>query len=213
MSDALTNDLEVLEAWRQGDRSAGDQLMRRHYTSVLRFFELKATAAADDLTQRTFLACVEGRERFRGEGSFKSYLFGIARMLLLEFLRKRTRDARLVRFGEEDGGPAVTRLSTVVSRHQEQQLLLRALVALPTDMHVALQLYYWEGMPTADIGHALEIPKSTVTTRLARAREQLRRSLETLAKPGPVRDRLMSDLEGWTRSIAATAPSPSPASG
>ena len=68
MADASTEDLEALEAWQRGDRDAGERLMRRHYTSVLRFFELKATAAADDLTQRTFLACMEGRDRFRGEG-------------------------------------------------------------------------------------------------------------------------------------------------
>ncbi len=211
MADAPREDLEVLQAWRQGDRGAGDLLMRRHYTSVLRFFELKATAVADDLTQRTFLACVEGRERFRGEGSFKSYLFGIARLLLLEYLRTKARHGRLVRFGEEDDGPVVTRLSTVVSRHQEQQLLLRALVCLPTDLHLAVQLYYWEGMPTAQIGHALDMPKSTVTTRLSRARDQLRRTLATMAKPGPVRDRLMNDLEGWARSLAGPVkPEPAP---
>lgn len=177
--------------------------MQRHYTSVLRFFELKATAAADDLTQRTFLACMEGRERFRGEGSFKGYLFGIARFQLLEYLRRN--DRRLVRFGEEDDGPPVTRLSTVVARHQEQQLLLRALVCLPTDMHVALQLYYWEGLPTAQIGQVLGIPKSTVTTRLARARDKLRELLLAMAKPSPVRTRLLDDLEGWARSVASPA--------
>ncbi|MCA9711163.1 MAG: sigma-70 family RNA polymerase sigma factor [Myxococcales bacterium] len=203
MADASTEDLEALEAWQRGDRDAGERLMRRHYTSVLRFFELKATAAADDLTQRTFLACMEGRDRFRGEGSFKGYLFGIARYQLLEHLRRSDRGGRLVRFGEEDGGPVVTRLSTVVARHQEQQLLLRALVCLPTDMHVALQLYYWEGLPTAEIGQVLGIPKSTVTTRLDRARKQLRQQLTTMVRPGPVRDRLLADLEGWARSVAA----------
>lgn len=181
--------------------------MRRHYTSVLRFFELKATAAADDLTQRTFLACMEGRERFRGEGSFKGYLFGIARYVLLEHLRRNDRGGRLVRFGEEEqDGPVVTRLSTMVARHQEQQLLLRALVCLPTDMHVALQLYYWEGLPTAAIGEALGVPKSTVTTRLDRARKQLRQQLHTMAKPGAVRTRLLDDLEGWARSVVPAAP-------
>lgn len=206
MADTSTEDLEALEAWRAGDRDAGERLMRRHYPSVLRFFELKATAAADDLTQRTFLACMEGRERFRGEGSFKGYLFGIARFQLLEYLRRSDRGGRLVRFGEEDDAAVVTRLSTVVARHQEQQLLLRAMVCLPTDMHVALQLYYWEGLPTAEIGQVLGIPKSTVTTRLARAREQLRQQLTAMAKPGPVRTRLLEDLEGWARSVAATPP-------
>lgn len=181
--------------------------MRRHYASVLRFFELKATPAAEDLTQRTFLACVEGRDRFRGEGSFKGYLFGIARMMLLEHIRRSDRGG-LVRFGEEQEpqGPAVTRLSTVVARQQEQQLLLRALVDLPTDMHVALQLYYWEQLPTAEIGRALDVPKSTVTTRLARAREQLHKRLVAMTKPGSVRERLLADLDGWARSLAASVP-------
>lgn len=206
MTEPLPPDLELLERWRAGDQDAAQVLMKRHYTSVLRFFELKATAVADDLTQRTFLACVEGRERFRGEGSFKGYLFGIARFMLLQHLRRAGRGERLVRFGEEVDeaqGPPVTRLSTVVARQQEQQLLLRALVDLPADMHMALQLFYWEGLPTAEIGRALGIPKSTVTTRLARARDKLQQRLVAMTRPGPVRDGLLANLDGWARSLSA----------
>jgi DNA-directed RNA polymerase specialized sigma24 family protein len=54
-------DIELLEAWRGGDRRAGEQLFERHYAAVARFFRNKLEFGVDDLIQRTFLACVEGR--------------------------------------------------------------------------------------------------------------------------------------------------------
>lgn len=67
------DDVALLQAWREGDGHAGDALVTRHYKSVLRFFELR-TRAAEDLTQRTFLACVEGRDRIQLANGFRAYL-------------------------------------------------------------------------------------------------------------------------------------------
>ena len=50
---------ELLEAWRGGDRRAGEQLFERHYAAVSRFFRKKLEFGVDDLIQRSFLACVE----------------------------------------------------------------------------------------------------------------------------------------------------------
>lgn len=131
--DAPT-DLELLAAWRDGDRAASDQLVRRHYAAVKRFFELKCPREADDLAQQTFLAAVLGRQRYRAEASFKAYLFGIARIKLLEQIRRIDRDAKTgpTRLGDEaEAAGAGPGLSTLVARRQEHQLVLHAMAALP----------------------------------------------------------------------------------
>ena len=51
-------DFELLERWRGGDQGSGNLLVERHYTSVRRFFDLRLNRLSEDLTQRTFLACV-----------------------------------------------------------------------------------------------------------------------------------------------------------
>ena len=70
-------DAADLVAWRGGDRPAGQRLFARYYEPVARFFINKSGDASGDLLQRTFLACLEGLPNFRGDGSFRSYIFAI----------------------------------------------------------------------------------------------------------------------------------------
>ena len=200
--DATHNDEALLQAWRAGDREAGNALMRRYYPAVLRFFELKCAHVADDLTQRTFLACATAGERFRGDASFRAYLFGIARIKLLEHTRQARR--RPVRIGDEPAAVDLTGLTTLVARRREHLLLLQALAALPADALIPLQLYYWEGLPTNEIAAVLEVPQSTVTSRLHRARQALRESLARLQQPGPgstVPTPSDDELAAWARAL------------
>jgi RNA polymerase sigma factor (sigma-70 family) len=193
-------------AWSQGDVDAGDLLVRRHYTSVRRFFDVKLTPVAEDLTQRTFLACIENLGRLRDADSFKAYLFGIARNQLLLHVRQHTRiEARHRAF---DAPEPKTSMSMVVARREEEHLLLMVLGTLPTDLQIAVELYYWEGMRTSEIAAVLGIPPSTVTSRLARARELLKRDIHELGATPKVRESLIANLEQFARSLARLPPRP-----
>ncbi|MEM6997249.1 MAG: sigma factor, partial [Myxococcota bacterium] len=75
----VPDDLQLWRGWRDGDAASGNELVQRHFTSIFRFFRGKVPAHADELTQQTFLACIEAKDRFRDGNSFRSYLFGIAR--------------------------------------------------------------------------------------------------------------------------------------
>jgi RNA polymerase sigma-70 factor (ECF subfamily) len=199
--DHATDEFVLLGRWRAGDSDAGDRLTRRYYPNVRRFFDVKVPHHAEDLTQRTFLACLERLEAFRGDATFKAYLFGIARFQLLTHLRTKKRQEQLWRaFGSGEARPK-TSLSMIVVKQQEQHLLLLAYARLPTEQQIAVELFYWEDMTTSEIGRVLEIPVSTVTTRLSRARGSLRAAIVKLTAPGRIRDELVAQLEGWTRSL------------
>lgn len=196
-----TTDFDLLHRWKAGDQRAGDELVRRHYESVRRFFDVRVPRASEDLTQRTFLACTESLDRQR-PSSFRAYLFGIARNQMLMHLRSESRlDA--MRFFDDDAepAPAATSLTGIFARCEEHHYLLRAIVQLPTELQITVQLYYWEGLPTAEIGEATETNPSTVTTRLARARTLLGQYLEQMRIPDRVRISVVSNLEDWTRSL------------
>ena len=83
-------DIALLDAWREGDNQAGSALLGRYFKQLLRFFEHKVGSDADELIQRTMLACAESVERIRGEASFRTYLFTIARHELFRFFRQRS---------------------------------------------------------------------------------------------------------------------------
>jgi RNA polymerase sigma-70 factor (ECF subfamily) len=210
MADSVS-DSDLLMRWGQGDTQAADELIRRHYDGILRFFQLKLSQQAEDLTQRTFLACVEARSRFRHDASFRSFLFGVARKELLKFLESRARFARLVRFHDEQRPQSVLSPSGVVAKREEQHLLLRALDEIPTEMQICLQLFYIDAMRTQEIADALEISQSGVTTRLARAREELRKQVLQLGRSDAIQESLVSNLEGWAWSLGGHPPGSQPA--
>jgi RNA polymerase sigma factor (sigma-70 family) len=195
------SDIELLMAWRAGDAAAANLLTQRYYASVRRFFDLKVTHLAEDLTQQTFLAAVEGVERYRAEAGFRAYLFGIARHQLLRVLRKQGRHDHAMRFVESGAPAGATALSVVAARREEHKVLLMALSQLPTDLQIVVELYYWEGMRTAEIAMVMETNASTIGSRLARARELVGEHIVDMTRPGRLRDSLIADLDGWQRAL------------
>lgn len=176
--DDVRTDAQLLVGWRAGDQAAGQTLVRRHYSSVLRYFELNASWAAEDLTQRTFMACVEKAANVRDAAAFRAYLMGIARRQLAMHLRSLSRRDPYDDFAE---APQRTQMSTLVARNQEQFLALRALASLPRKPQLLLILFYWEQMPGPEIAASFSVPPSTVRTQLARARDLLRKRMQQLA--------------------------------
>lgn len=202
MTHGGDTDFELLRRWRDGDAEASNQLVGRHYDSVRRFFEVRLTHAAEDLTQRTFLACIESLSKQSLHTSFRSYLFGVARNQMLMHLRRSSRFDGLRQFADTVERPSrKTSLTGVFARCEQQNLLLRAMVELPPELQMIVQLYYWEGLPTAEIGEVVQIPASTVTTRLARARELIKRNLAQMRLSPKLHASIVRDVPGWTRSL------------
>jgi len=203
MSEAATakSDIELLDDWRDGDTRAGNELFNRHFDSVCRFFANKAPNEVDDLIQRTFLACVEGRDRYRGDASFRGYLFGVARNILRRYYRdKRYHDARFdpLVASVHDFGPGP---SLLVADKREQELLLAALRRLPMDHQITLELYYWENMSGSELAQVLDIPEGTVRGRIRRAKQLLETQLSELAESPQQLESTVANLEGWARSL------------
>lgn len=173
------SDETLLNAWCAGDRQAGMQLIGQHYDAVVRFFQTKANRDADDLVQRTFLICSEKASTFRGTGSFRAFLFGIARNVLLEHIRGKVRDGRnMPDFNASsivDLNPGV---ATQAGQRADQRMLVQALQLIPVENQMLLELYYWEDLGVAELAQALDVAPGTIKSRLHRARAQLRDALD-----------------------------------
>jgi len=196
-------DAELFREWANGDARAGATLFERHFTAIERFFRHKLVGEdpADDLVQQTFLGVLEARSRFRGEASFRTFLFAVARNVLGKYLRTKSRDAR--RFDPSlhsvaDLGPSP---STALAVAQAAELLLDALRSLPVDSQTVLELFYWENMRSIEIAQVLEVPLGTAKTRLRTARLQLAAHLRTLKLAvSPARH---GELDNWTQRLRA----------
>lgn len=194
-------DLELLDAWRGGDRTAGGELFERHFLAVYRFFRAKVGGELDDLVQRAFAACVEARARLRPETSFRAYLFACARTVLQDHFREHYR-------GREDLDPEVqsaqdvgTTPSAAIARAQEHRLLLHALRRIPINQQIALELFYWEGLSGSEIAEVLEVPEGTVRTHINRGRRALADQLAGLMQDPAAVESTLDNLGLWANAI------------
>lgn len=195
----MESDAELVDAWRAGDRGAGEALFERHYDAVARFFHNKVGEAASDLIQRTFLACCEASQRYRGDGTFRSYLFAIAyRLMCKHFEEQRSDRLDFESVSAHDVSPSA---NEVLVQQQEQRLVLEALRRIPLEHQVLLELHYWEQMTVAESAAVLGLPLGTAKTRLRRARELLDDRLGALATSPELLASTAANLEGWARAI------------
>lgn len=195
-------DMELLHAWREGDEHAGRELFARHFDSVFRFFRNKVDGVAEDLTQQTFLGCLKGREKFRGDASFRTYVFSIARKRLYTHYRDRRRQGSELVFDQVSvadlARPSPTAL---LAEREEQRMLLRALRQLPVDMQIALELHYWEDLKVREIAEILDVPSGTIKRRLQRARQQLERHLQSLSESPELLKSTLDNFSFWAGDL------------
>jgi RNA polymerase sigma-70 factor, ECF subfamily len=175
-------DLALLERWRGGDEQAGQALFARHFANIYRFFDNKIGFDAEDLTQRTFLACVAaGRAQFRAQSSFRTYLFTIARHELYAHVRREAR-AEQVDFETRSFAEIVTSVASRLDRQRRHSQLHEALAELPAEQQVLLEMHYWDGLDAAALGEVFDANPGAIRVRLLRARKALR---ARLAARGP----------------------------
>lgn len=177
-SDEKPDDLELLHRWREGDRQAGNHLVRKYHIPVSGFFKNSVSdEEREDLTQATFEKLMHAKDQFEGKSSFRNYLFTIARHTLLDHLRQRYRRGTFepLTHTVEDIDEATP--SQVVVNLQRTQRLLTCLRELPVDTKQLLELYYWQGCTAGDVGEIYGIPPGTVRRRIHDAKAMLRRCL------------------------------------
>lgn len=196
----MDTDIQLLEAWRAGDRGSGTDLFNRHFNSLYRFFRNKVGEDADDLVQQTFLAVVQARDKFRGDASFRTYLFTAARSKLYNHFSRRRPDQK-DRLGVTSVLDLGVSMHGMMVKSEEHQTLLHALRRLPLELQIVLELHYFEGMRGPVLALVLEIPEGTVRSRLRRGRERLRDELERLTTSPERVASTMTNLDGWAAQI------------
>lgn len=198
----------MLRAWIAGDRDAGERLYDRYFDTVYRFFRSKVPDATQDLTQATMEALIKDGHRFAGQGSFRSFVLGIAFNVFRRHLRSKGRDR--IDFEREAScedlglGPF-----ELVAGHQDQKLLVKALRRIPLEHQIIIELHYWEELSSREIGLVLDIPASTIRDRRQRAKELLRRQLEGMMVGEERVESSLVGLETWAAELRARIGSPS----
>ncbi len=185
-------DRGLVDAAAAGDREAFDELVRRHQGQVLNLVQAMTGggADADDLAQEAFVRAWRGLRHFRGDSTFRTWLYGVAVNVVRTHHRRRTRFSRLfpARGGGAEGEPDPIE-GAAVEAGIEDALVMRnaidkALGALPAELREAVTLRDVQGLEYREIAEVLGVPIGTVESRIFRGRQKLRPLLEPLLKRG-----------------------------
>jgi len=136
---------------------------------------------AEDVLQASYLKILDGRARFGGRSSFRTWVFGVIGRTARE-IRRRTALGRwlpLARllFGPEgaDGQPDAV---TALAHAEETARLVRALRRLPVRQRDVLHLVFYEDLTIAEAAAVLGVALGTARTHYERGKTALRRMLE-----------------------------------
>lgn len=199
------DDLQLLEAWRDGDRSAGNQLLARHFESLHRFFASKVADEVEDLIQNTLLATVKYIDSVARASSFKAYLFTIAANQLYAHLRGKLRQGEHIDFTMTSAVALGLTPSEVVAKREREQQLSLALRRLPLELQIVLELGYWEELSASEIATVIDVPVGTAKSKIRRAKQLLANELAVIAsRPVGSGDDTLDELDAWVRQVRAS---------
>ena len=199
-------DRALVAAAQAGDADAVEALVRRHQARIFNFaLALTANGAdAEDLAQETFIRAFRGLRRFRGESSFRNWLYRIAANAARTRRGDQARRAPVWEARVEADALAERHLASpdpgVERTVMYRQALDRALASLPGQLRAAVVLRDVEGLEYREIAAALGIPMGTVMSRIFRARRLLRPMLAELREQS---DRGDTEVSGAPAASAA----------
>ena len=198
-------DAQLVEALRAGDEDAFAQLVREYQPSLVRVARIYVStqAAAEEVAAETWLAVLNGLDRFEGRSSLRTWIFRI----LTNIAKTRgQRDGRTLPFSalEDPGRVPEAALGAdrfldpehprwpghwavrpepwpedAVIAAETQARLAEAIEALPPTQRAVISLRDIEGWSSEEVRNALELSETNQRVLLHRARSKVRRALES----------------------------------
>jgi len=199
-------DAALLERLRRGDEDAFRALVEEHGPFLMRLvmMHVPSRAIAEEVVQDTWLAALNGLDRFEGRSMLRTWLASIA---LNKARTRGTREGRILPFAllrrryEEGGGPALDPdrfqgkrgerpgwwasppvawedPQSRLEANETRDVLLRAIRDLPPRQREVITLRDVEGWSSEDVRNAMEISETNQRVLLHRARSKVRRAIE-----------------------------------
>lgn len=184
--ETLSTDEIIVKRALTGDAEAFGEIVRRWERRIfaLTYGMLGREEDARDATQETFLAAFRNLRGFRGEAKVSSWLHRIAVNQCIS-RQRRTKVRSESAFEDEaetSAGRFVSPLSyspaRVVEGRQETAAVRRAINSLPIELRQVVVMKEFEELTFREISEALELPLSTVKSRLYTALKQLQMRLQ-----------------------------------
>jgi RNA polymerase sigma-70 factor, ECF subfamily len=181
-SALMTEDAKALaRGLRRRDPDVLDKVIEQYQYRLFRYL-LSITAdreTAEDVFQETWIRVLDRGGQYDGRAKFETWLFAIARHLVIDLARRRkpesldalTDSERMQPLDPAAAGPSP---SDLLSSREDEATVQVSLARLPAIHREVLLLRFQEDLGLEEIAAVLDAPLSTVKSRLYRGLEQLR---------------------------------------
>lgn len=184
--ETTTSDEQIVERALTGDAEAFGEIVQRWERRIfaLAFGMLGREDDARDATQETFLAAYRSLRAFRGEAKVSSWLHRIAvNQCITRQRRAKVRGESALEDEEEKhaasfSAPIQYSPARVAESRQTTDAVRRAVNSLPLDLRQVVVMKEFEELTFKEISEALDVPLSTVKSRLYTALRQLQMRLQ-----------------------------------
>ena len=154
------------------------QLMEQHTERLIRvaYYYTKELQTAEDLVQDVFIKFYHKQSALKDVNDFSAYLTRMTINRCKDYLKSW--HVRKVQFQQKWVEQVQKEEFDRFVQQDEEQIIGEAIMRLPLKHREALVYYYFEEMTIPSIAQLLQIPQSTVKTRLVRGRELLKAELK-----------------------------------
>ncbi len=180
MNDSTT--YLLIQHCLDGDEAAIETLVHTYQQLVYRlaYSILDDAAEADEAAQDTFVSALGALRSYRGDATFKTWLYTITVNVCRGRLRKRCAKERLQHVMQtifQVTRPDMEHPEVTVVSHESDEAVRQAVRALNEKLQLPIILRYEHELPIAEIAQVLHVSERTIHTRLHTAHDQLRSTL------------------------------------
>jgi RNA polymerase sigma-70 factor, ECF subfamily len=183
---AAADDAALVARAARGDQQAFGTLHRRHIDFVWRRLTHLCGPDPDreDVVQQIFLEVFRGLGRFRGDATFKSYLYKVTVHITYDHLRRRRKRPQPIAADVVDvlSAPDASPEARVVDR-ERLAMTWTVLDRIKPKKRIAFILKMVEGMSLEEVGELVGASVPTVAKRVKHAQDELLRMLARKAGP------------------------------
>jgi len=165
---------------RDGDLEALGELYERHKAQVYRtaLAITRDEGAAEDILQETFLRIYTYADRIDESLPFEPWLYRVTVNLAYSWISRVKRWLNSLQASLDRWVLPIQRYpEKAAEKHEQWQVLQRAIDSLPPAHRVVIILFYLEELSLKEIAYVVDVPEGTVKSRLYYARESLRKAL------------------------------------
>lgn len=186
-------DIRLMLAFKDGDKAAFEELMRKYFPRVLNFIYrfVGSREIAEDLTQEVFIRVYQNARQYDPKAKLQTWLFTIAKNLSLNELRRhrnkmvsldshlQTPESSMPRQVEDARSVGADQ---AVIQEEKSAAVRQAIQTLPENQRMAVILRRYEQLSYEEIAQAMRLSEKAVKSLLNRAKENLKNALTEVLK-------------------------------